>query len=146
MKNASSKRLQKLIDKQTDRDRQSILQGQVKKYIIRQLPEQKYYFSFRMPTPKCITCILMEGKNTIVNKLPYITPNLFSQVPPPPNSHQAYVPTITQDEDELPPPMIMKYLQRKYPRGYNIITSSDKSNFTTISSRHLTASIVLIPR
>ena len=43
----------------------------------------------------------MENKNTIENKLPYLTPNLFSQVTPPPSSRHAYAP-ITQDEDEAP--------------------------------------------
>ena len=44
----------------------------------------------------------MKNKNTIENKLSYLRLNLFSQVTQSPSSRYVYVPTITQDEDELP--------------------------------------------
>ena len=102
VKNVSRKRLQQLMDEQTDMDRQIMLQGQVNKIESRKLPGKNLYISFRIPTPKGIICILMENENTIEKKLPYLTPNFFSQVTPPPSSSHAYVPTITQDKDELP--------------------------------------------
>ena len=65
VKNASSKSLQKLIDEQTDRDRQSMLQEQVNKLVSQKLPKKKSDIYFHVPTPKGIICIPMENKNTI---------------------------------------------------------------------------------
>ena len=95
VKNTSRKRLQKLINEQMNIDRLSILQGQANKTITGEFPEQKSYILFHVPTPKGNTRIPMENKNTIVNILPYLTPNLFSQLTPPPSSRHAYIPTIT---------------------------------------------------
>ena len=102
VKNASRKRLQQLIDKQTDRDGQSILRGQVNNIVSRKLPGKYPYISFHVPTPKGVIPIPLDEKNTIRNKLPYLTPNLLSQVTPLPSSRHAYAPVITQDEDKMP--------------------------------------------
>lgn len=61
-KNVSRKHLQKLINKQTERDRQSMLQGQVNKIVSWKLPEKKSYISFHVPTMKGIICIPIEAK------------------------------------------------------------------------------------
>ena len=65
-KNVSRKHLQKLINKQTERDRQSMLQGQVNEIVSWKLPEKKSYISFHVPTMKGIICIPMETKLGIV--------------------------------------------------------------------------------
>ena len=79
-----------------------MIQGQVNNIVSQKLPGKDPYSYFRVPTTKGIIRIPMENKNTIFNKLPYLTLNLFSQVTLPSSSRQAYVPTITQDEDNLP--------------------------------------------
>ena len=70
--------------------------------MFQKIPEQKSYILFHVHTPKSTNRIPVENENTMVDKLAYITPNMFSQVPPPSSSLQVCVPTITQDEDELP--------------------------------------------
>ena len=100
VKRASRKRIQQLIDEQTDRDTIS-MKGQVHDEIIQKVPGKDWYILFHVPTPKCVIRIPLEDKNTIYFKLPYHTPNLFAQVTPPLSSRHAYAP-ITQDEDEAP--------------------------------------------
>ena len=66
-----------------------------------------------------VTILMMEDKNAKENQLPYLAHNLFSQVPPPPISCQVYVPTITQDEDELPANDGETYAPRRSKRLQN---------------------------
>ena len=100
VKRASRKRIQQLIDEQTDRDTIS-MKGQVHDEIIQKVLGKGPYILFHVTTPKGVIRIPLEEKNTIDLKLPYHTPTLFSQVTPPPSSRHAYAP-ITQDEDKLP--------------------------------------------
>ena len=61
VKNASRRRLQKLINEQTDRDRRNEVWGQVSVIIAWKLREPKSYMSFRVPTPKGDVPIPMEN-------------------------------------------------------------------------------------
>ena len=100
VKKASRKRIQQLIDEQMDRDTIS-MKCQVNDESISKEPGKNPYISFHVPMPKGVIRIPLEDENTIDNKLPYLTPDIFSQVIPPPSSCHAYAPII-QDEDELP--------------------------------------------
>ena len=67
VKKASRKRIQQLIDKQTDRDMLST-KGQVNDDIVRKVPGKDPYILFHVPTPKGVIRIPLEDKNTIENK------------------------------------------------------------------------------
>ena len=108
---ASRKKIQQLIDEQTDRDTTS-MKGQVHDEIVRKEPGKDPYILFHVPTQKVVICIPLENENTIDFKLPYHTLNLFSQVTPPPSSRHAYAP-ITQDEDELPAKVNNQHVLRR---------------------------------
>ena len=114
VKKASRKRIRQLINEQTDRDTIS-MKGQVHDEIIQKVLGKYPYILFHVPTPKGVIRIPLENKNTIDFKLPYNTPNLFSQVTPPPSSRHAYAP-ITQDEDKLPTKVNNQYVPRRSPR------------------------------
>ena len=114
VKRASRKKIQQLIDEQTAKDT-IIMKGKVHEEIVRKVPGKDPYISFHVPTPKCVIRIPLESKNTIDLKLPYHTPNLFSQVTPPPSSRHAYAP-ITQDEDKLPTKVNNQHVPRRSHR------------------------------
>ena len=111
VKRASGKRIQQLINEQTDRDTID-MKGQVHDEIVRKGPGKDPYISFHVPTPKGVIRIPLEDKNIIDFKLPYHTPNLVSQVTPLPSSRHAYAPII-QDEDKLPAKVNNQHVPRR---------------------------------
>ena len=76
VKRASKKRLQQLIDEQKTRDTIN-MKGQIHEEIVRKVPGKDPYISFHVPTPKGVIRIPLEDENTIVSKVPYLTPNFF---------------------------------------------------------------------
>ena len=114
VKTASRKRIQQLIDEQTDRDTIS-MNGRVNDEIVRKVPGKKSYILFHVLTLKGVICTPLEDENTIDNKLPYLIPNRFSQVTPPASSRHAYTP-ITQDEDKLPTNINDQFVPRRSQR------------------------------